>query len=84
MEGAAMGAAREVEEEEELDEAGGGGEGATAGGAGTVAGGTTVAEEGQPDNVRSEAEETERSPRVKERSGETAGGTVEDTTDAGP
>ena len=76
--------AREVEEEEELDEAASGGEGATAGGAGTAAEGTTPAEGGQPDNVRSEAKEMERSPRVKERSGETAGGAVEDTTDAGP
>jgi len=79
-EGLATGA-REVEEEEELEEAAGGTEGTTAGGAGTTPG-AAPAEGGQPDKVRSEAKETERSPRVKERSGDTAGA-GRDAPDAG-
>ena len=44
------------------------------GGEDRIAEGTTggaAPAEGQPDSVRSEAEEVERSPRCKERSGET-------------
>jgi len=74
IEGLARGA-RKVEEEEELDEGGGGG------GTETTTGGATPADGGQPERVRSEAEEVERFPRGKERSGETAGA-VGDATDA--
>jgi len=75
IEGLARGA-REVEEEEELDGGGGGG------GAETPTGGAVLAEGGQPERVRSEAEEVEIFPRGKERSGETAGA-VGDATDVG-
>jgi hypothetical protein len=73
-EGVARGA-RKVEEEEELDE-GGGGRGAE-----TTTGGAAPADGGQPERVRSEAEEVEIFPRGKERSEETAGA-VRDATDA--
>jgi hypothetical protein len=59
--------ARKVEEEEELDEGGGGG------GAEMTTGGAAPADGGQPERVRSDAEEVETFPRGKERSGETAG-----------
>jgi hypothetical protein len=76
IEGLARGA-RTVEEEEELDEDGGGG----GGGAETTTGGTAPEDGGQPERVRSEAEEVEIFPRGKECSGETAGA-VRDATDA--
>jgi hypothetical protein len=69
--------ARKVEEEEELDDGGGGG----GGGVETTTGGAVPADGGQPERVRSEAEEVEIFPRGKERSGETAGA-VGDATDA--
>ena len=65
-----------MEEEEELDDGGGGG----GGGAETTTGGAVPADGGQPERVRSEAEEVEIFPRGKERSGETAGA-VGDATD---
>ena len=82
--------AREVEEEEELDVAGGGEETAAGGIAeemtGGIAEGTTggaaPVEGGQPDSVRSKAEEVDRSPQCKECSGETVGALV-CATDAG-
>ena len=64
-----------MEEEEELDEGGGGG------GAEMTTGGAAPADGGQPERVRSDAEEVETFPRGKERSGETAAA-VGDTTDA--
>jgi hypothetical protein len=52
------------------------------GGEKMAAGGIGPAEEGHPDRVMSEPEAVERSPRGKERSGETAGA-VGDATDVG-